>query len=199
MSWGDVMDNQAELVDGLVGGERRAFEELITLYGRRLLAKAEQMLGNREDARDCVQECYMQVHRKIGSFRNEAKLYSWVHRILINTCLSKIRSAPRTLLESLEDCEATKGGDCNWAEALWQEFAEADQIIENIHLKNTVMNAVQQLPETYQQVLSLRDVQGYSTAEAACIMSISEASTKVRLHRARGMLRQTLQPHFGDN
>lgn len=193
------MSNQTELVAGLIEGKGRAFETLVTLYGRRLLAKAEQMLGNREDARECVQECYIQVHRKIGSFREEAKLYSWMHRILINACLTKIRARRRTLLESLEDCEATMGSDCNWAQSLWQEFVEPDDIIENIHLKNTVMRAVQQLPQVYQQVLNLRDIHGYSTAEVSSILSISESSTKVRLHRARRLLRQLLAPYFGDN
>ena len=192
------MNNQTELVAGLVEGRGKAFEELVATYGRRLLAKAEQMLGNREDARECVQECYIQVHRKIGSFRDEAKLYSWVHRILINACLTRIRARPRSLVENLEDCEATMGGDCNWAQSLWQEFVSPDDIIDNIHLKNIVMGAIRELPQSYQQIINLRDIQGYSTVEVSTMLAISETAAKVRLHRAHGLLRDLLEPYRDD-
>ena len=86
------MGSQSELIEGLRKGEAGAFEELIRLYGGRLFLKANQMLGNVEDAKDCVQECYVQVHRNIDQFRGDADLYSWMYRILVNGCLKKMKA-----------------------------------------------------------------------------------------------------------
>ncbi len=112
------MSNKPSLVDRLVDGDQHAFKELIRLYGARLLLKAEQMLGCPDEARDCVQECYIQVHKNISNFRQEAEIYSWMYRILVNACLKKMRARSATIVESLDDLQPTFEDGCR-LEPLW--------------------------------------------------------------------------------
>lgn len=195
-TWGNKMTDQALLLAGLLDGDRRAFNELVTTYGGRLHTKAMQLLGDHEDASDCVQECFIQVHRHIGTFREDAQLSSWMHRILINACLSKIRSRARHLAERLEACEKSQGGDCQWALSLWQNVGAGEEVMEAIGLQKLVLAKIDELPQNYRSVLFLRDIQGYSTAEVAGVLSLSKSATKVRLHRARAMLKTKLEPYY---
>lgn len=188
------MTDQAMLLAGLLDGDRRAYDELVTTYSGRLHGKAMQLLDNHEDASDCVQECFIQVHRKIGSFREEAQLSSWMHRILINACLSKLRNRTRHLAENLEACEKAQGEDCAWASSLWQSFGSGEAAVEALSLRNLVLSKIEELPETYRGVLFLRDIQGHSTAEVADTLGLSTSATKVRLHRARALLKVKLEP-----
>lgn len=188
------MTDQAILVAGLLDGDRHAYEELVSTYSGRLHGKAMQLLDNHEDASDCVQECFIQVHRKIGTFREEAQLSSWMHRILVNACLSKLRSRTRHLPENLEACEKARGEDCAWASGIWPFVWSGEAAVEALSLQKLVLSKIMELPENYRGVLFLRDIQGYSTAEVADILSLSNSATKVRLHRARALLRAKLQP-----
>jgi len=188
--------SQLTLVERLKSHDPRAFEELIRLYGARLLLKAEQMLGCRDEAKDCVQECYIQVHKNIGNFRQEAEIYSWMHRILVNACLKKMRSRTASSMESLDELQPTFDEDGCRIEPLWQSLPSTEEILEQKGTREQVLAAIQSLPHNFRDILYLRDIEGHNTAEVSEMLSLSLSATKVRLHRARAALKKTLEPVF---
>ena len=190
------MSSQSTLVERLVNHDPRAFEELIRLYGARLLLKAEQMLGCREEAKDCVQECYIQVHKNIDKFRQEADIYSWMYRILVNACLKKMRSRTAATMESFDELQPTFDEDGCRIEPLWQSLPTTEEILEKKGTREQVISAIQSLPSNFRDILYLRDIEGHSTAEVAELLSLSLSATKVRLHRARAALKKALEPIF---
>ena len=190
------MSNQPTLVERLINNDPRAFEELISLYGGRLLLKAEQMLGCRDEAKDCVQECYIQVHKNIAKFRQEADIYSWMYRILVNACLKKMRSRTAGSMESLDELQPTFDEYGCRSEPLWQSIPTTEEILEQKGTREQVLGAIQSLPNGFRDILYLRDIEGHSTAEVAEILSLSLSATKVRLHRARAALKKILEPVF---
>lgn len=190
------MGSQSELIEGLRKGEAGAFEELIRLYGGRLFLKANQMLGNVEDAKDCVQECYVQVHRNIDQFRGDADLYSWMYRILVNGCLKKMKARSTAEHQPLDDLMPIFDTDGCRIEPLWQKIPTAEEILDEKVTRERVLEAIQGLPPAYRDVLYLRDIEGYSTAEVSEMLTLSLSATKVRLHRARSALKKILEPVF---
>lgn len=191
----DARDD-AGLVERLKGGDGAAFEELIRTYGPRLLLKARHMLGNPDDARDCVQDCYVQVHRNIGSFRGEASLYSWMYRILVNSCLKKMQSRSRGELVPIDELMPEFDSDGCRIEPMWQTLPSGEDLVEQNDTRARVLAAIRDLPAGYRDVLYLRDIEGHSTAEVSDMLGLSESATKVRLHRARAALKKLLEPLF---
>jgi len=185
------------LVDRLVSGDQHAFEELIGLYGPRLLLKAEQMLGCPDEAKDCVQECYIQVHKNIATFRQEADIFSWMYRILVNSCLTKMRKRSAATMESLDELQPIFEYGCR-IEPLWQSLPTTEEILEKKGAQKQVLTAIQSLPHSMRDVLYLRDIEGHNTAEVAEMLSLSLSATKVRLHRARAALKKILEPIFDE-
>jgi len=183
-------------IQKLKTGCNESFRLLIQETGPRLFSKAEQMLGNPDDAKECVQDCYVQVHKNIGTFRGEAKLFSWMYRILINACLAKMRTRLSKQSESFDDLLPKFDSDGCRIEPLWQKIPSAEELIQTADMKKHVRSAISTLPDSYRYVLLLRDIEGHSTAEVANMLSLSETATKVRLHRARSMLKKTLEPAF---
>ncbi len=192
------MTDPKSLVDRLVSGDQHAFEELIRLYGPRLLLKAEQMLGCPDEAKDCVQECYIQVHKNIANFRQEADIFSWVYRILVNSCLKKMRKRAAATMESLDELQPTFDQDGCRIEPLWQTLPSTEEILEQKGAQQQVIAAIQSLPPGMRDVLYLRDIEGHNTAEVAEMLSLSLSATKVRLHRARAALKKILEPVFDE-
>lgn len=194
--YGKPVDNQANIIGDLIAGKVGAFENLIILYGSRLLLKATQMLGNKDDAEECVQECYLQVHRNIASFRGDAGLYSWIYRILINACLKKMKSRATNNTASIESLLPDFDNNNCRIEPNWPSIPTLEDILSQNHTRRQVLNAIRALPDSYRDILYLRDIEGYNTLEVAEMFSLSEGAVKVRLHRARAALKKILEPVF---
>jgi RNA polymerase sigma-70 factor (ECF subfamily) len=186
-------DNEAALVDGLRAGRADAFETLVRQYGGPLLRLARRFLNNEEDARDALQDAMLAVHRSIGSFHGTAMLSTWLHRIVVNACLMRLRSKRRrpeetdlgALLPSfIED------GHQSAPSVPWSESAET--MLEREETRALVRGAIEQLPDAYRIVLLLRDIEEKSTEETAAILGITPNAVKIRLHRARQALRTLL-------
>lgn len=182
------------MIKALREGDSSAFRHLMVAYGARLLQKAEQMLGCPEDARECVQECFLQVHRSVSDFREEAEIYTWMHRILVNNCLMKLRTRERKGTVSIETLMPEFDDKGCRIEPLWQEILSVEELLSKKDMRAKVMEAINTLPDTFRIILLLRDIEGYSTAEVAKMLSISESAAKVRLHRSRAALKRILEP-----
>jgi RNA polymerase sigma-70 factor (ECF subfamily) len=186
-------DNDAMLVARLQRGDADAYEALVRAHGGRLLSVARRFLGNNEDAQDAVQEAFIKAFKAIATFEERAQLHTWLHRILVNTALMKLRSRRRRPEESIEDLLPTFQAD---GHQVTESRDWSDAIFERKEAASTVRQAIAQLPEQYRVVLTLRDIEELDTAEAAAVLGTSTTVVKVRLHRARQALRTLLDREF---
>ena len=162
----------------------------------RLLAAARSLLRNEEDARDAVQSAFIRAFQSLGRFREESRLSTWLHRILVNEALMKLRSKKGNE-ESIEDLLPSFQEDGHQVRetADWSDLA--DKALERAETAEMVHRLIAQLPESYRTVLVLRDLEGMSNAEIAEMLGISANLVKVRLHRARQALRTLLERELG--
>jgi RNA polymerase sigma factor, sigma-70 family len=188
--------DDADLVARLQSGSPEAFETLVQTYGGTLLRTARRLLRSEEDARDALQDAFVSVFQSIGGFESHAKLSTWLHRIVVNRALMKLRSQRRHPEEDLEQYLPRFLEDGHAAEpaAPWAEGA--DVLIEREEVRSLVRQNIDRLPETFRTVLLLRDLEELSTEETAGALGISANAVKIRLHRARQALRTLLDPHL---
>ncbi len=186
------------LVVRLKAGENSAYEDVIRELGGRMLATATRMLGNEDDAREAVQDAFLSAFRSIATFDEKSKFGTWLHRILINACLMKLRTRRRKPSVSLDEV-AERMSDGNRSEvpiASWRERSAEDLDEET---RARVRDEIEELPDEYRTVIMLRDIEDLNTEETAAVLEISVSAVKTRLHRARLALRERLTKYFGDD
>jgi len=176
------MEVERELVEAAQAGDREALAELIRVTHRGVYTQALRLLGNPEDAADVTQDVYLRVVRKLGGFRHEASFTTWLSRVTTNVAMSTLSRRSRRL--------AVEGGVT--PEDLADPAADPADRSELIALAAKLEGLVHALPAGQRQVLVLRDVYGLSTDEVAAQLKISETATKVRIHRARKMLKDAM-------
>jgi RNA polymerase sigma-70 factor (ECF subfamily) len=185
-----------ELLAALRRGEEWAFETMVRLFGGRLLAVARRFVKNEEDARDIVQSSYLNAFRSLAEFEGHAQLSTWLHRIVVNTALMKLRSARRRPEESIEALLPAFQEDDHHVEQFSDWSAPADRLLEQKETRATVRAHIAQLPESYRTVLVLRDIEELSTQEVADMLTMTTTAVKVRLHRARQALSTLLRQEY---
>ena len=191
-----VGPDEQELIRRLRAGEEAAFAALVRAHAPRLLAVARRMLKSEEDARDAVQEAFLQAFRGIEGFQGGARLSTWLHRIAVNACLMRLRSRGRRPEQPIEELLPRFYEDGHRIDpgSPWRS-QDADPV-EQRELAALVRGAIDRLPEIYRNVLLLRDIEGLDTEETARLLDVKGETVKVRLHRARQALRALLAPHF---
>ncbi len=186
----------AALLAGLRAGDDAAFEQLVVLHAGRMLAVARRMLRNEQDAQDAVQDALLAVSRAIEKFEGGSRLSTWLHRIVVNASLMKLRSARRKDEVLIDDLlpQFDDSGHAVEPATPWSESAEA--LLQKQETAKIVRSCIDRLPETYRVVLMLRDIEELDTEEAARLLGVTPNAVKIRLHRARQALRTLLDPHF---
>jgi RNA polymerase sigma-70 factor (ECF subfamily) len=182
------------LLEALRRGDGRAFECLVRQHGGRLLAVARRLVRNEEDARDAVQEAFLSAFRSIHSFEGQARLSTWLHRIVVNAALMKLRSRQRRPEESIEELLPRFSEDGHQAEPAVMWRAAHEDVLERRETRELVRSCIDRLPDTYRNVLMLRDIEELDTQETATLLGVTENAVKIRLHRARQALRSLLDP-----
>ena len=185
-----------ELLRGLRAGEDEAFATLVRAHSGRMLAVARRFLSNEEDARDAVQDAFLSAFRAIDRFEGDAKLSTWLHRIVVNACLMKLRTRRRRPEGKIEELLPRFLEDGHQAEPAGQWQRGADALIESAENRELIRAAIDELPENYRTVLLLRDIEEYDTEQTARELGMTAAAVKTRLHRARQALRSQLDGHF---
>jgi RNA polymerase sigma-70 factor (ECF subfamily) len=190
-----VSDDQ-RLRERLLAGEEGAYEELVRRYGGRLLAVARRFLPVEEDARDAVQDAFLSAFRSIDRFEGTAQLSTWLHRIVVNASLMKLRTRRRHPEQSIEELLPgyLEDGHLERPASPWR--TDGLDPAEQHELRDLVLRSIHSLPEGHRNVLLLRDIEGLDTEEAARLLGISSGAAKTRLHRARQALRELLEPHL---
>jgi RNA polymerase sigma-70 factor (ECF subfamily) len=157
--------------------------ELYELHHRRVYCICLRMLGNPSDAEDLTQEVFLQLHRKLASFRGESQFTTWLHRLTVNQVLMHFRKRSVRSELTTDDGEMPDSVDPDTINP------EAMPIVDRIGLEN----AIAQLPTGYRTVFVLHDVEGYEHEEIAKILGCSAGTSKSQLHKARMKLRRLLQ------
>ena len=179
---------EAEAIRLAQAGNAAAFEFLYQLHGRRVYALCLRMVGNPADAEDLMQEAFLQLFRKIGTFRGESAFSTWLHRMTVNVVLMRLRkkSLPTDSLEETLEPDAENSGPKRDVGAPDLRLSGA---VDRVNLERSI----EKLPPGYRTVFVLHDVQGYEHNEIAGIMGCSVGNSKSQLHKARTRLRELLQ------
>lgn len=188
--------DEATLTAGLRAGDEQVFETLVRTYGGRLLAVARRMLHDEEDARDAVQEAFINAFRSRHTFKGDAQISTWLHSIVVNVALMKLRTRRRKPEESIEDFLPRFLPDQHHAERYPSWTEPVDVALSRKETAEMVRKAIEELPETYRTVVLLRDIEGLSTEETAKLVDTTPNAVKIRLHRGRLALRTLIAPHL---
>lgn len=190
----DPVQPDAGLLARLRAGDESAYEELVRRETRHLLAVARRLLRNEEDAQDAVQQAFLSAFKALASFSGQSQLSTWLHKIVANASLMKLRTRGRRPEESIEDLLPAFLEDGHHVERFSEWALPADVSMVRQQTRAQVRAAIERLPETYRTVLMLRDIEEFTTDEAAEALGITVTAVKVRLHRARQALLKLLTP-----
>jgi RNA polymerase sigma-70 factor (ECF subfamily) len=186
---------EPEMIAAVLAGEIQVYHELIHPYERSVYVMALSYMKNEADAEDVAQEAFVRAFRKLSTFRAESKFSTWLISITINEARTRLR---RQALVRIESLDQLPDEDKAISPALLRDWREIpSEAIEREEVRNLIQQAVEQLPDIYQQVFLLRDVEELTIGETAAALNISIPSVKVRLHRARMMLQKQLAPQLG--
>jgi RNA polymerase sigma-70 factor (ECF subfamily) len=174
----------ADVVARVLKGETALFEILLRRYNQRLFRIARSILRSDDEAEDAVQQAYINAFTHLGQFAGDAAFATWLTRIAIHEALARTRQRTRRAETDLEEQEQMN--------RLVSDRRSPEEQAADRELTGLVEAAVDELPELYRTVFMMREVQQLSTAETAECLEVSEESVKVRLHRAKAMLRENL-------
>lgn len=191
---GDAPSPDAALADGVARGDPQACERMVRRHLPAMLATARRILGDAAAAEDCAQEAFIKAFRAIGGFEQRSALSTWLHRIVVNEALSRLRRGRAAPEESIEALLPRYNENGFRVEPMWQTEIDPDETIDRERLTLIVRSKIAELPDGYRIVLTLRDIEGLSTADVAAAMGLSEMNVKTRLHRARAALKTLLEP-----
>lgn len=172
-----------DLAQSASGGDMVAFEELYKRHHRRVYSICLRMLQNSSEAEDLTQDVFIQLYRKIGSFRGDSAFTTWLHRMTVNQVLMHFRKRTVKFEKTTEEGETPDqivSGTAN---------PEKMRIVDKIALDN----AIAQLPAGYKNVFLLHDVEGFEHEEVARILGCSVGTSKSQLHKARLKLQKLLK------
>jgi RNA polymerase sigma-70 factor (ECF subfamily) len=182
-----------QLIAKLQARDETAVHELAERYGPRIYQLALRQMKNPEDAEEVTQDVLVKVYRKIGAFRGDSALSSWIYRITFNTAMSRLRSSRleraaqhRERRDDQDERSKATPQPADWSHMPDEELLRAQ-------LRRAVMAAIQELPEIYRVPVVLRDIEGLTTEEASTRLHVKDQTLKSRLHRGRLLLRERLQ------
>ena len=186
---------EAECIRRILAGEKHLFHDLIRPCERSIFFLLLSLLKNETDAEDAAQETVIKVYQNLDKFRGDAQFRTWVLSIARNEGLGKLRKIGSRREDSLDAEMDESSGDFTPAILTsWKEIpAEA---LEKKELGAILRQAIEGLPEIYRNIVLLRDIEEMDIRQTAAALGISEASVKVRLHRARAMLQRKLAPQL---
>jgi len=176
---------EAEAIDRAKRGDATAFEALYHLHKRRVYSFCLRMTANTAAAEDLTQEAFLQLFRKIGTFRGESAFSTWLHRMAVNVVLMQFRKKGLAIVPLEETLDSE------------EESAKKEPGADDLRLAGSIdrlqlENAIEELPPGYKRIFLLHDVEGYEHNEIAEMVGCSIGNSKSQLHKARMRLRSLL-------
>ena len=197
----ELIPKSENLLARLQSGEEQALSDLADAYGSKIFQLAFRYLRNKEDAEEVTQDVLFKVYRKVGEFRGDAALSSWIYRITFNTAMSRLRTAQFQRAQAEDRREAAVDTDTMGEPTRPVDVADwtdlADERVLRSQLRQRVFRAILALPAIYRAPVMLRDIQGMSTEEASAMLKVKDQTLKSRLHRGRLILRRQLADFAG--
>ena len=192
-------NSEKQLLEMLKKGDQEALRLVIKKYHDKLFAVANRICNNPSDAEEIVQDVYMIALNKIDRFEERSTLSTWLYRITVNAALMKLRSqrASKSTIP-IEGYSALLGEEENVLR-FDEEVRPPDEALMTKELYEKIKDSVETLPEIYQSVFFLRDVQGYSIKETSKMLHTTPAAIKSRLHRSRFFLKEKLGQYMNKN
>jgi RNA polymerase sigma-70 factor (ECF subfamily) len=183
----------SELVELAKTGDGEAFSELVVRHESKVYGLCLKMLGNPEDAEDCLQEVFIKAFEALPDFRQEARFSTWLYRIAYNACLMRIR---KRKLDTVPLDKPIQIGEEKMQREVadWTTDPRAD--VMNEELNEVLLKHINELQPENRIVFVLRDIHGLSTDDTANVLGLSVPAVKSRLHRARLFLRERLSDYF---
>ncbi|MDR3740653.1 MAG: sigma-70 family RNA polymerase sigma factor [Terracidiphilus sp.] len=179
--------SDAEVLACAQAGDHQAFAQLYFQHKRRVYSLCLRMLGNPAEAEDLTQEAFLQLHRKIATFRGDSAFSTWLHRLAVNVVLMHLRKKGLALTSLDEAMEPTRD------DAPARSFGAPDLALAGSIDRLALERAVADLPAGYRLVFVLHDVEGYEHNEIATMLDCSIGNSKSQLHKARLKLRDALR------
>lgn len=176
-----------ELVARAQKGDADAFATLFHTHKPHIYSLCLRMTNNTAEAEDVTQEAFLQVFRKLSTFRGDSALSTWLHRIAVNTVLMRFRK--KSLYELSLDEPSTKNPD---AKPVWREYGTRDCRLAGSIDRIALTQAIRELPEGYRTVFLLHEVEGYEHKEIAAFLGCSTGNSKSQLHKAKMRIRELL-------
>lgn len=183
-------NEEVKLIEKSQQGDMKSFERLIRRYQDQAYRTAYGILGNAEDAKDATQEAFIKIYKSLSKFKLQSSFSTWMYRIIHNTCLDILRKRKRRreLPMETKNSSGTEGYEIPVEDA--GEGPEA--LLDYAFLKEEVKRGISKLPEEYQGVVVLRDIEDLSYEEISEVLGISQGTVKSRLNRGRKQLRSYL-------
>jgi len=182
---------EKELVERLKQGDDLAYREVIRRYGRKMFGLIFSMTKKRDETEEIMQEVFLKVIKHIKDFREDSLFSTWLFRITVNTALSYMKKKKRKRESLISELKRDEEERIDFED---KEEKGTDETIETEERRKIVQTAIESLPQSYRIAIILKDIEGMPLTEVAKILKLSEGGTKVRLHRARLMLKKKLQP-----
>ena len=182
--------SETQLVARAQRGNEEAFAALFEMHKRRVYSLCLRMTGNTAEAEDLTQEAFLQLFRKISTFRGESAFSTWLHRLAVNVVLMHLRKKGLQQV-SLDEADSSQG------EPVKRDYGDHDQRLKGSIDRISLSRAIADLPPGYRTVFVLHDVEGYEHNEIAEIMNCSVGNSKSQLHKARMKLRDWLRQSEG--
>ena len=178
--------SEAEAIERAKQGDAAAFEVLYNLHKRRVYSLCLRMTTNTAEAEDLTQEAFLQLFRKIGTFRGESAFSTWLHRMAVNVVLMQLRKKGLQVVPLDDENEGEE-------ESPKKDYGAQDNVLAGSLDRLQLKNAVDRLPPGYRSIFVLHDVEGFEHNEIAEMVGCSIGNSKSQLHKARMKLRELLK------
>jgi RNA polymerase sigma-70 factor, ECF subfamily len=188
-----VAMREEALIERLKAHDEEAFETTVRQFGPRMLATARRLLSNEHDADDAVQQAFISAFKSIGGFNAGAKLSTWLHRIVVNAALALIRSRRHRRELPIDDLLPRFDDAGGWLDGTEQMVWGNEHAMEIRQNRQMVRRCIDRLPAIYRSVLLMRDIEELDAAEVAEMLAITPNAAKIRLHRARQVLKTLIE------
>ena len=182
-----VPGSDADILARAQAGDHYAFAQLYSLHKRRIYSLCLRMVGNVAEAEDLTQEAFLQLHRKIATFRGDSAFSTWLHRLAINVVLMHLRKKGLSVISLDEAMEPTH------EEGPGRSFGAPDLSLTGSIDRLALERAISDLPAGYRLIFVLHDIEGYEHNEIASMLECSIGNSKSQLHKARLRLRDALR------
>lgn len=188
---------ESELIAAILAGDTELYHQLIRPHERRVYIMALSYMKNKEDAEDVAQETFVRAIQNLRAFRGDSKFGTWLISIALNEARNRLRRRAAVRIVPVDEA---RGEEMPVSPVILRDWRELpSEVVEREEIRKLLEQAVKMLPDIYQQVFLLRDVEELNVNDTARILDISTSLVKVRSHRARMMLQRMLAPQLTEH